>query len=116
MELTKTFKAKLIAISVLVVIFVLSVTLSGCYIKKYAQKKVENEELTIKLERAQRDLTDTRAALVEVRNMKPQVDTIVLHTTEIREVVRESQTDLDIILQRIDQIQSDINQIKKKLK
>lgn len=116
MELTKTLKAKLITYGVFSLILLISIILSGCYIKKYAAVKVENEELTIKLEKAQRDLTDTRAALVEVREMKPAVDTIVVHTTEIRKVVLESQTDLDVILNKIDEIQKEITNIRKKLK
>lgn len=95
---------------------VLALTLSGCFARKYAREKVEKEELSYKLERAEAQVRQLDGIVAELKSVNINTDTIVLHTTEIKEVVRESKTTLDTIARRIDEIQRDITEIKMRLK
>lgn len=106
---------KIIGFSVVFALLVLGLTLSGCFVRKYAQKKVENEELRIKLETAEAQVRQLDGIVAELQSVGVNTDTIVVHTTEIREVVRESKTTLDTIAIRIDEIRKDINEIKRRL-
>lgn len=106
---------KIIGFSVVLVLLLLGLTLSGCFARKYAQKKVENEELRIKLETAEQQVRQLDGIVQELSAVSVNTDTIVLHTAEIKEVVRESKTTLDTIVQKIDAIQKDITEIKRRL-
>lgn len=108
-------KTKIIAAAVVLVALVLSLTLVGCFARKYAQKKVENEELKVKLEIAEQQVRQLDGIVQELSAVSVNTDTIVLHTTEIKEVVKESRTTLDTISRKIDIIQKDINEIKRRL-
>ena len=96
-------------------VLLVAIGLTGCFAKKYAQKKVENEELKIRLERAEAQCRQLDGIVAELQSVGTNTDTIVLHTTEIKEVVRESKTTLDTIARKIDLIQKDITEIKRRL-
>lgn len=106
---------KIIGFSVVFALLVLGLTLSGCFARKYAQKKVENEELRIKLETAEEQVRQLDGIVAELQSVGVNTDTIVVHTTEIREVVRESRTTLDTIARKVDEIKRDITEIKRRL-
>lgn len=97
------------------ILLVLALTLSGCFAKKYARAKVEKEELAYKLERAEAQVRQLDGIVAELQAVSVNTDTIVLHTTEIKEVVRDSKTTLDTIARRIDEIKKDITEIKRRL-
>lgn len=112
-------KAKLITGAVILLILTSLIILSGCYIKKYAAAKVDNEMLIIKLNNAQsevKELQKSFEALQQVEKTTDKIDvktdTIYLKSYETNEIVKESKTTLDDILQKINKVQSDINQIK----
>lgn len=108
-------KKRLIFYLVFAVIASAAMLCVSCFARKYAQKKVENEELKIKLEIAEQQVRQLDGIVQELSAVSVNTDTIVLHTTEIKEVVRESKTTLDTIARKIDLIQKDINDIKRRL-
>ena len=81
-------KAKITFICVALAMVVASAIFSGCFVKKYAQKKVENEELKIKLERAEAQVRQLDGIVAELKEVGVNTDNIVVHTTEIKEVVK----------------------------
>ncbi|MBQ2452805.1 MAG: hypothetical protein II276_05010 [Bacteroidales bacterium] len=83
--------------------------------RPFIKKKVEAEELKIRLERAEAQCRQLDGIVAELQSVGTNTDTIVLHTTEIKEVVRESKTTLDTIARKIDAIQKDITEIKRRL-
>ena len=108
-------RIKKIIFGVVFGVLLVAIGLTGCFAKKFAQKKVENEELKIKLAKAESDLRKLDGIITELKEVGTNTDTIVLHTTEIKEVVRESKTTLDTISRKIDAIQKDITEIKRRL-
>lgn len=97
------------------ILLLLALTLSGCFARKYAREKVEKEELAYKLERAEAQVRQLDGIVAELQAVSVNTDTIVLHTTEIKEVVWESKTTLDTIAKKIDEIKQDIIEIKRRL-
>lgn len=97
------------------ILLVLALTLSGCFAKKYARAKVEKEELAYKLERAEAQVRQLDGIVAELQEVGVNTDTIVVHTTEIKEVVKENRTTLGEISKKIDEIKQDITEIKRRL-
>lgn len=108
-------KTKIITIGVLILISFLLIILSGCYIKKYAEQKVKNEELTLKLNNANIMVKDLQKSFEALQQVEIKTDTIIVTTTETNIVVKESLTTLDTIVKKIDNLQKDINYIKRLL-
>ncbi len=96
--------------------FLLAILLTGCFAQKYARKKVEAEELKIRLAKAEEQVKQLDAVVIELKEVGANTDTIVLHTTEIKEVVKESKTTLDTIVLKIESLQRDILEIKNLLR